>query len=105
MMGMSRIGRSGSNLDDGNVLLQGLSRTARSGYNPHSQGAVPKWLREQSAKLRCGGSNPPRASTPNLLSGELRSTVPRYAIPPVIFNRGRAGFLSSEKLPVPFFIH
>ena len=26
------------------------------------RGAVPKWLREQSAKLRCGGSNPPGAS-------------------------------------------
>ena len=26
-------------------------------------GAVPKLLREQSAKLRCGGSNPPGAST------------------------------------------
>ena len=25
-------------------------------------GAVPKWLREQSGKLRCGGSNPPGAS-------------------------------------------
>ena len=30
-------------------------------YNaPH--GAVPKWLREQSAKLRCSGSNPLGAS-------------------------------------------
>ncbi len=40
------------------------------------QGAVPKWLREQSAKLRCGGSNPPGASniaflTFNWLSGCL----------------------------------
>lgn len=30
------------------------------------QGAVPKWLREQSAKLRCSGSTPLGASTPRL---------------------------------------
>ena len=32
-----------------------------------SRGAVPKWLREQSAKLRCSGSTPLGASTPHLL--------------------------------------
>ena len=30
---------------------------------PPSRGAVPKWLREQSAKLRCSGSTPLGAST------------------------------------------
>ena len=39
------------------VVSEGTAR-----YNA-DRGAVPKWLREQSAKLRCGGSNPPGAST------------------------------------------
>ena len=30
-------------------------------YYP-TKGGVPKWLREQSAKLRCSGSNPLAAS-------------------------------------------
>src|SRR5438876_7443265 len=38
----------------------------------------------------------------DLLSGELRSTVPCYAIPPVFFVREPAGFLSSDKLPCIF---
>src|SRR5439155_311949 len=61
----NRIVRSGSNLpEEGHPHHQaGLSRTSRSGYNPSQLGAVPKWLREQSAKLRCGGSIPPGAST------------------------------------------
>src|SRR5207244_7045760 len=95
---------------------EGLSRTARSGYNPSRQGAVPKWLREQSAKLRCGGSIPPGASThctrpPRLRQDGVfsrRTRPPRlrqdgpftrglvepaisinmagYSIPPVVFN-------------------
>lgn len=31
------------------------------------RGAVPKWLREQSAKLRCSGSNPLGASKPHFV--------------------------------------
>ena len=33
------------------------------------RGAVPKWLREQSAKLRCSGSTPLGASTAHFLLG------------------------------------
>ncbi len=50
----------------------------------------------RSAKLRCGGSIPPGASTPTLSSGDLRSTFPRYSNPPVNFGRERARFLSPE---------
>ena len=32
-----------------------------------TRGAVPKWLREQSAKLRCSGSTPLGASKQSLL--------------------------------------
>ena len=32
-------------------------------------GAVPKWLREQSAKLRCSGSTPLGASKPHFVRG------------------------------------
>src|SRR6266508_31367 len=44
----------------------------QSVYNP-PQGAVPKWLREQSAKLRCIGSNPIGDSKQSLRDRELRS--------------------------------
>jgi hypothetical protein len=37
------------------------------------KGAVPKWLRERSAKPRFGGSNPPRAS---ILLNEVKSLEP-----------------------------
>ncbi len=36
------------------------------GSNYETQGAVPKWLREGSAKPRFVGSNPTRASSINL---------------------------------------
>ena len=45
------------------------------------RGAVPKWLREQSAKLRCSGSTPLGASKQNLrdpvrgMSAELSNSV------------------------------
>ena len=48
------------------------------------------------AKLRCGGSIPAGASTPTLLSGDLRSTFLHYSIPPVNFDRERARFLPPE---------
>ena len=41
--------------------LVNLVRCRGRGYNAE-QGAVPKWLREQSAKLRFSGSNPLGAS-------------------------------------------
>ena len=41
--------------------LANLVRCRGRGYNAR-QGAVPKWLREQSAKLRFSGSNPLGAS-------------------------------------------
>ncbi len=48
-----------------------LATGGAADYNaPH--GAVPKWLREQSAKLRCSGSNPLGAS-----KGFRKSFLPR----------------------------
>ena len=48
-----------------------LATGGAADYNaPH--GAVPKWLREQSAKLRCSGSNPLGASKVFLCSPGLR---------------------------------
>ena len=48
-----------------------LATGGAADYNaPH--GAVPKWLREQSAKLRCSGSNPLGASKVFLCCPSLR---------------------------------
>src|SRR5712691_4178756 len=53
-------------LDAGVFVSGNLVGEKQSVYNP-LQGAVPKWLREQSAKLRCSGSTPLGASKPSLL--------------------------------------
>jgi hypothetical protein len=44
------------------VDVAGSNPVSRSIFYTRADGAVPKWLREQSAKLLFGGSNPPRTS-------------------------------------------
>ena len=54
---------------------------------PFPRGAVPKWLREQSAKLRCSGSNPLGASKQSLLVPLRSITSQRIGtLPPVGSN-------------------
>src|SRR5207249_9491884 len=53
-----------------------------------ARGAVPKWLREQSAKLRCSGSNPLGASIdsskrPSLLLAWRHFICTRLSVPGV----------------------
>jgi hypothetical protein len=45
-----------------------------------AQGAVPKWLREQSAKLRCSGSTPLGASKPSFARAGGYSGVAFFVI-------------------------
>src|SRR2546427_12006420 len=59
-------------------------------YNAQ-RGAVPKWLREQSAKLRCGGLIPPRASTPNLHRGGLVFCLQKSWLFPFLSQVRRGG--------------
>ena len=44
-------------------FLEKPAASAHNFYPDHTRGAVPKWLRERSAKPLCNGSNPFGAST------------------------------------------
>ena len=50
----------------GSMPVFALATVPSPAYNAFPRGAVPKWLREQSAKLRCSGSNPLGASKQSL---------------------------------------